>query len=1617
MQNFYKNIVLVFFLWISAGINICAQPQIQSVTPNGLTIARYEKFELTVALSATFSSPYDFDQVNLQGIFTSPSGNVFVVDGFYYQAFTMPEPNVLVADGVPGWRIRFSPNQAGTWNYVVKVTDTQGTATFSNQQFTCTSSTHKGFVKRSGANLVYDNGDRFIALGTNLAWTEWATGFTIYNDWISTLKSNGGNYVKITMAPWIFGLEWGAGTLGNYTSRQNRAWALDWVFDKLLQNNVYCQLHFLVHDELRTESNTGWNENPFKSTNGGPCVNPQDFFTNATAKKFYKQKIRYAIARWGYSSYLHSWEVMSETDNTGFYSSNYSQTYNWVVDMTDYVKTRDVHQRPVTSGYAWPQNDPAYWSHNLVDYSQIHLYDFIPDLEMKVYNYSRHYIDKFQKPHIAGEFALGHNPTTINQSDPGGVAFHNVLWSSVFSGTMGSAMSWWWDNYLYPNGLFGYFQPISSFISQVNIKETSWYHEMPLTSSNTHETLEVFPDFSSTSAKAPANTFYIGPSGSISPTVMDMGQHLFGGLYASLRNPPAFHVNYIKPGKFRVRTGNLAVLSKVKIRLNGVTLVNTTASTNSTYSIDVPAGIHVIEVDNSGTGILKIEKYILENYMPQLRAFTLRKSNHVAGWFQNINYHWKKLQESGPPAPISGGKIELGNLTPGLYKVNWYNGNAVLDSTQLKFAQNGSLSLDAPPIVWDGAFDAKFFVPFNIDFAASPRSGFSPLTVQFTDQTTYTTGGNFSWMWNFGDGTFSFQQNPQKTYSNPGSYTVSLQVSQGQYFHSVTKASFIVVEQPLVANFYGSPTIVLPGSPVQFTDLSLGGPVSWLWNFGDDTFGFQKNPPKIYNQPGNYTVSLTVQKGSQNSTMTKTNYIQVLVPLVADFTSDATLALPGQPIAFTDLSTGLPTSWSWNFGNGTTSNLKNPVISYANPGIYNVSLTVTTAHQQNSITKNAFITILPVLIADFATDTTLVVAGNPVSFTDLSAGSPTSWSWNFGNGQTSSLQNPTHTFSQAGFYTISLTVNDPLQTSTKIRQNYMQALEPLLAGFSASATTVLPGQNITFADTSTGSPSTWLWNFGNGITSTLQNPSLSYTAPGTYSVSLTVMNDYQQNTVQKTDYITVLVPMVADFVANTIVGWTGQTIQFTDLTTSNPDTWLWGFGDGQGSTVQNPSHVFSQEGYYTISLTANNLYQSSTVIKTNYLYIREPLVTDFTADTTLVVMGDSVQFSDLTTGFPESWSWTFGDGKGSLKQHPKHAYQAAGEYTVSLRARRGFYNNLKVKTNYIKVIPRIEAAFTSDKQLAFVDEPVQFTDLSTGNPDSWFWDFGNFSNAVNQHPEMYFNDPGIYTISLTVANEYLQDSLVKPGFITVIEPLVANFAASVFEVNVGEKVQFSDLTTGSPDSWQWFFSSGDTSLVQNPWITFWQPGFVDVTLIVQNQYLSDTITKLAFIYVKPTAYSQNLSLPAGWSGVSTYIQPTSLFIEDIFSAVTDRLVYAFNEQGIFWPAFNINTIGIWDITKGLIVNMSAPGEVTIEGYQLVEEQKLLSQGWNIFPVLSPCERPAETLLQPLEGSFQLIKTADGTKVYWPETGVNTLQILKPGISYLIFVHQENLFTFPVCGGN
>ncbi len=243
------------------------------------------------------------------------------------------------------------------------------------------------------------------------------------------------------------------------------------------------------------------------------------------------------------------------------------------------------------------------------------------------------------------------------------------------------------------------------------------------------------------------------------------------------------------------------------------------------------------------------------------------------------------------------------------------------------------------------------------------------------------------------------------------------------------------------------------------------------------------------------------------------------------------------------------------------------------------------------------------------------------------------------------------------------------------------------ANFSGTPTTGSTPLTVNFTDLSTGSPTSWSWNFGDGGTSTLQNPSHIYSAAGQYTVSLTATNGTGPNTATKTNYITVSAAApVANFSGTPTTGSAPLTVNFTDLSTGSPTSWSWNFGDGGTSTLQNPSHIYSAAGQYTVSLTATNGTGPNTATKTNYITVSAAApVADFSGTPTTGSAPLTVNFTDLSTGAPTSWSWNFGDGGTSTLQNPNHIYSAAGQYTVSLTATNGAGPNTATKTNYITV--------------------------------------------------------------------------------------------------------------------------------------------------------------------------------------------------------------------------------------------------------------------------------------------------------------------------------------------
>jgi PKD repeat protein len=427
------------------------------------------------------------------------------------------------------------------------------------------------------------------------------------------------------------------------------------------------------------------------------------------------------------------------------------------------------------------------------------------------------------------------------------------------------------------------------------------------------------------------------------------------------------------------------------------------------------------------------------------------------------------------------------------------------------------------------------------NFVAAPVSGDRPLDVDFTDQSTAGTSAITSFLWSFGDGATSTEHNPAYSYSAPGVYTVSLTVTTAVGSDTETKTDLITVSNGSgpIAAFSGTPTGGAAPLDVQFTDQSTAGsaPItSRSWTFGDGGTSTAVNPSHTYLANGTYTVSLSVTTSVGNDTETKTGYITVspapvlptaafsgsprngTAPLLVDFTDESS---PGSaPI----------TSWTWAFGDGTpTSTTPNPSHTYAGAGTFNVSLTVTTSAGTDSETKTGYITVTVPPVpptAEFSGTPTTGPAPLEVQFTDQStAGSApiTSRLWNFGDGTpTSNATSPMHTYTAVGSYNVTLTVTTADGADSQTKTAYIQVCETPAADFSGSPTLGVAPLGVQFTDQSTGGATSWFWTFGDGGTSTVENPSHTYSGTGTYDVSLTVRNACGSNTTTKPAYITVV---------------------------------------------------------------------------------------------------------------------------------------------------------------------------------------------------------------------------------------------------------------------------------------------------------------------------------------------------------------------------------------------------------------------------------------------------------------------------------------------------------------
>lgn len=580
-------------------------------------------------------------------------------------------------------------------------------------------------------------------------------------------------------------------------------------------------------------------------------------------------------------------------------------------------------------------------------------------------------------------------------------------------------------------------------------------------------------------------------------------------------------------------------------------------------------------------------------------------------------------------------------------------------------------------------------------FSATPDSGVSPLLVNFTDE---SFGGVVkSWLWTFGDGATDTLQNPTHTYTDTGSFNVSLTVSGPDGGDDTTRGNYIrVTEAPPVAGFTANPLSGDYPLTVSFTDTSTGGPItSWKWYFGDGDSSSVQNPQHTYTDTGHFDVSLTVSGPGGSDTEIEPDYITVTEPPpVANFSANPDSGDRPLTVNFTDQSTGgRVTSWFWSFGDGGTSFEQNPTHEYTTTGLFNVTFRVGGPGGIDDTTMIDRIDVTEPLVANFFAFPLSGLPGDTIQFVDQSTGEPgepSAWDWDFGDLGSSNEQNPKHVYTTAGTYSVTLTVTgNGGRTDDTTRVDYIVISEnPPVAEFSGSPRSGVVPLDVQFTDLSTGVIEEWEWVFGDGGTSPLQHPLYTYTSSGTFDVTLTVTGPGGSDPETKLNYITVYDSLRANFIGNPRGGNRPLSVQFTDLSTpaGEIDTWKWYFGDGDSSMVQHPQHTYQDSGWFDVTLIITGPAGADTLTRNNYIRVTEPApIAQFTADQTNGQAPFTVNFTDLSTGSITMWEWDFGDGGTSFVQNPSHEYTRADQFTVSLTVTGPGGFDTETKTDYITV--------------------------------------------------------------------------------------------------------------------------------------------------------------------------------------------------------------------------------------------------------------------------------------------------------------------------------------------
>ncbi len=690
------------------------------------------------------------------------------------------------------------------------------------------------------------------------------------------------------------------------------------------------------------------------------------------------------------------------------------------------------------------------------------------------------------------------------------------------------------------------------------------------------------------------------------------------------------------------------------------------------------------------------------------------------------------------------------------------------------------------------------------------------------------------------------------------------------------------------------------GNPITFFPSYLSGQVNtFQWSFGDGGTSALDTAVHLYTNPGNYNVRLViVDSAGCRDTVNKTLDVNPVVNINVSV-SDVCFGQGVQFINSTTATTG-GVVHEWQFGDGNTSTQQSPVHLYADTGTYQFTY-IAVATGGCSDTLRSSVRVFPQTQAAFTAPNQCL--GIPTAFTNstFTGGAATTYQWNFGDGNTSTQENPTHNYTTSDTFNVTLISITPQGCNDTATQQVIVFPRPMPSFESDSACHT---HTVTFANNSAIQWGTFSsnWSFGDGNTSALPSPTHLYADTGNYSVKLVLTSDNGC-----TDSITKTARIhpnpTASFTVSDVCNDSSLVLNNTSSIPTGSITYNWNFGDGNTATNANPSHKYTTTNTFNISVVVTSAFGCADTADADATIILGGLP-NFTAPA--VCEGFTTVFTDSTvlkTGTTvNNFTWTFGDGNGANTQNTSHVYAAFGTYNAKLVLDYGnsCFDSI---SKQVVVHPNPTAAFTvsdvcNDSSLVLNNT----SSIPTGSI-SYNWNFGDGNTATNANPSHKYTTTNTFNISVVVTSAFgCADTADADA--TIILGGLPNFTAPA--VCEGFTTVFTDSTvlkTGTTvNNYTWTFGDGNGANTQNTSHVYAAFGTYNAKLVLDyGNGCFDSISKPVTVFANPSAafnfntvcelnYTEftNLSQPqAGtcfWSfgdgNTSTDINPRHLYADD-----------------------------------------------------------------------------------------------------------------------------------------